>query len=327
MFEVVKDKISTGNRLLEVPGIKIIKELSRGANGIVYLGLDEILDREVAVKIWTKLRNNDSRNKVLQGIKEVRKILNAKRQPKKEFHMAEPYESLFYDAIVEIYSAGFLEENIFFVVMELVEGVTLKDWLPENQYPIGKRFYIAEALTELDAQWSSTDIYHGDLHWKNVMVQTDTRPKAYWEGQDRPPILRILDFGTSQFVIDSKSKERHFKVLAETVAHCLYPIPLDEILPHDKPANLGSVETREWIQRSLLAFRAALFSMGRSEVGWPYYISDAYLGYKVPNHTDYNPAKKLIEKLGILQNTNIDTLGRSNLWSEFDGRRDKHPGD
>jgi serine/threonine protein kinase len=85
---------------------------------------------------------------VLQGIEEARKAWRAIRQPEGEFHIAEPYESLFYSAVAEVYSAGFLTDGTFYVVMEFVDGVTLKDWLSENQLPIGRRFYIAEALTE-----------------------------------------------------------------------------------------------------------------------------------------------------------------------------------
>jgi hypothetical protein len=124
------------------------------------------------------------------------------------------------------------------------------------------------------------------------MIQTDPRPRNYWEIGERKPKLKILDFGTSHFVRTSDSNERHFKVLAATVAHCLSPVPIDEILPGEKPENLGTAATRAWIQKSICAFRAALFLMGREHVGWPYYIMDAYLGYKVPNHTDIEPAKR-----------------------------------
>lgn len=328
MFEAIDGKISNGHTSLEVPGVRIIQELSRGANGIVYLGSDTILDRNVAVKIWTKLKAEDRRDKVLQGIEEVRKAWRAIKQPEGEFHIAEPYESLFYRTVAEVYNAGFLADGTFFVVMEFIDGVTLKDWLPENQFPIGRRFYIAEALTELDAQWGKSEIFHGDLHCKNVMIQNDSRPKNYWEIGERKPRLKILDFGTSHFARTSRSNERHFRVLAETIARCLSPIPIDEILPSERPDNLGTVATRAWIQKSICAFRAALFLMGRQQVGWPYHIMDAYLGFKVPSHTDIEPAKKLVEKLGLLQKSNegVEVLGSSELWSEFDGRYNKHPG-
>lgn len=327
MFEIIDGKINTGLSLLAVPGIKIIEELSRGASGIVYLGMDTLLDRRVAVKIWTKLKSKDNRNKAIQGLEEARKAWRALKQPLGEVTSREPYEKLFYCTVAEVYNAGFFDDGSFFLVMEFVDGVTLKDWLPQNQFPIGKRFYVAEALTELDAQWGKSDIFHGDLHWKNVMIQNDLRPKMYMEMGERKPILKVLDFGTSHFSSNSKSIQRHFEVLAETVTRCLHPIPIEEILPGEKPKDLGSAATRDWIQKSIASFRAALFLMGREYVGWPYYITDAYLGYNVPSHTNIEPAKKLIEKLGLLKmfHTDLEVLGSSQLWSEFDGRCNRHP--
>jgi serine/threonine protein kinase len=328
MFEVVDGRIIGDGMPLEIPGVIISAELSRGANGIVYVGADTLLERPVAVKIYTKLRAKDARDKALQGMEEARKSWRALRQPKEEFHIAEPYEKLFYSSVVEIYNAGVLADGTFFVVMEFIDGVTLRDWLPSHRFPIGRKFYIAEALTELDAQWGKSHIYHGDLHWNNVMIEKDNRPKTYWEIGERAPKIKILDFGTSYFSHAPNSSERHFRVLAETATRCISPIPLDEILPGEKPKDLGTVKTRSWIQKSICAFRAALFLMGRQAVGWPYYVN-SMLGYKVPSHTDIEPAKALIKRLGLLDRTDQETevLGGSPQWSEFDGRNNKHPGD
>jgi serine/threonine protein kinase len=328
LFEIIDGNISKQGTTLELPGIRIQEELSRGANGIVFSAHDNVLDRKVAVKIWTKLRQKDRRDKALQGAKEVRKSLSATRQPRYEYHIRQPYEDLFYSAIADIYSAGYLADGTFYVVMEFIHGVTLREWLQKNEFPIGRKFYIAEALTELDAQWEKSGIFHGDLHWNNVMIENDIRPKNYWEIAGRAPKIRVLDFGTSHFGSSSKQIYRHFKVLAETVARCILPVQLDQILPDDKPRDLGTAETRAWLQKSICAFRAALFLVGRESVGWPYRL-DPYSGYKVPNHTDISKAKLLVKALGLDKKfaNEVDPIGTSKQWSEFDGRYDKLPGD
>ena len=105
MFEIVDGNISRQATALVLPDICIQEELSRGANGIVFLAHDNILDRKVGVKIWIKLRQMDRRDKTFQGSNEAGKSLEALKQPRDEFQIRQPYENLFYSAIADIYSA------------------------------------------------------------------------------------------------------------------------------------------------------------------------------------------------------------------------------
>ena len=111
MFRVIDGKITREGNTLEIPGLHIRKEISRGANGIVFLAHDYILERNVAVKIWTSLRNNARRNKILQGYNETRKLIKASINPKKEFCISEPYENISNSGLAEIYSAGHLMDG------------------------------------------------------------------------------------------------------------------------------------------------------------------------------------------------------------------------
>jgi len=107
----------------------------------------------------------------------------------------------------------------------------------------------------------------------------------------------------------------------------MHPIQLDDILPEIKPSDLGSVEIRHWLEKSICAFRAALFLEGQQCVGWPYRF-DAYAGYKVPSHTDITRARLIVRGLGLHKINNASTaLGSSRQWSAYDGRYDKLPGD
>ena len=143
---------------------EIIKLIGEGGMANVYLAFDPILKRNVAVKILRGDLSNDE--KFVKRFK--REAISA--------------SSLAHPNIVEIYDVG--EENgNYFIVMEYVDGVTLKTLIKKR----GKMI-LAEAL-DITKQVASglecahaSYIIHRDIKPQNIMVLDDG-------------LVKITDFG------------------------------------------------------------------------------------------------------------------------------------
>ncbi len=145
--------------------------IARGGSSLVYLGTDEHLDRDVAVKLFT----TGSADQVERFRAEL-KIL----------------ASLSHHGIVPVLDAGIDESSPNdprpFLVLELVRGDSLKTLIEQRELPqqrVGEiGFEIAEALEYVHAR----AVIHRDITPANVMLvdygTTFSRPRA-----------RLTDFG------------------------------------------------------------------------------------------------------------------------------------
>ena len=97
---------------------QIIKSIGEGGMANVYLAYDTILDRDVAVKVLRGDLSNDE--KFVRRFQ--REALNA--------------SSLSHPNIVEVYDVG-VEDNQHYIVMEYIEGKTLKQLQYESSNNYG----------------------------------------------------------------------------------------------------------------------------------------------------------------------------------------------
>jgi predicted unusual protein kinase regulating ubiquinone biosynthesis (AarF/ABC1/UbiB family) len=71
--------------------------------------------------------------------------------------------------------------------------------------------------TDVIEMTSSRSTFHGDAHVRNVLVYEDPRlpisPAHHW-GSWR---VKLVDFGTSRFTSPEKHRERHWKVVDDTI--------------------------------------------------------------------------------------------------------------
>lgn len=143
---------------------EIIRSIGEGGMANVYLGYDTILDRNVAIKI---LRGDLSTDE-----KFVRRF---QREALSASSLAHPN-------IVEMYDVG--EDNgIYYIVMEYVEGKTLKQLLKKRgSLTLSEAIDIMLQLTDGMAHAHDSYIIHRDLKPQNIMIKDD--------GQ-----IKITDFG------------------------------------------------------------------------------------------------------------------------------------
>lgn len=147
---------------------KIVSKIGQGGMGIVYRGVDLNLDRPVAIKILPPESQGQEEST-------ARFLREAKTASK-----------LQHPAITTIYEFG-TKDNFRYLVMEYIEGQTLRSMLNKGPLPLRQALDIAIQAADALALASEKDIIHRDIKSENIMVTE--------RGQ-----VKILDFGLAKMV-------------------------------------------------------------------------------------------------------------------------------
>jgi serine/threonine protein kinase len=217
-----------GDSLLKFPNLTVSRVIGSGANGAVFRARHEFLERDIAVKVWLKLRAKDQRDKFSQGIEEAKKT--AQSHPGGN--------------IVQIYDAGAID-GFFYATMDFFPGITCRDWLKWYQPPLRRRLRLASGvLHSLTAAMDNAvrpGAVHGDPHLGNILVRYP------WLPSDEPgsyPWFLIVDFGTSAFTSHENSVKRHWRVVHQTVKILLRPFDIDVLWSHKKTEHYSDTADR-----------------------------------------------------------------------------------
>ena len=147
---------------------RLLEKIGAGGMGVVYRAHDDLLDRDVAIKVLPAHTLPDERTR--------------QRFRKEALALAR----LNHPNIGAIYEFG-TEDGADFLVMELVAGVTLDVRLVAGSLPEREVLRLGAQLADgLDAAHSQ-GIVHRDLKPGNIRLSQDNR-------------IKILDFGIAQFV-------------------------------------------------------------------------------------------------------------------------------
>ncbi|MEW6041669.1 MAG: serine/threonine-protein kinase, partial [Elusimicrobiota bacterium] len=157
---------------------EVLKELGKGAMGIVYLGKDPKINRTVAIKTMRFEEGIDE--KTLKELKD------------RFFREAQAAGNLSHPNIVKIFDAG-EEQDIAYMAMELLKGEDFKKWtVKDNLLPIDKVLeYIALSAEALDYAHKN-GVVHRDIKPANIMLLEDGT-------------LRVTDFGIARLQASSKT--------------------------------------------------------------------------------------------------------------------------
>ena len=158
---------------------KVLKELGRGAMGLVYLGKDPTIQRFVAIKTM-RLDQIDSNDK-LQDVKA------------RFFREAESTGRLSHPNIVTIYDAG--EENdLGYIAMELIEGTSLKQWARKpNLMPVNEVLLTVATVADALDYAHQQGVIHRDIKPANIMLTKDR-------------VVKVMDFGIAKMASSSKTQ-------------------------------------------------------------------------------------------------------------------------
>ena len=159
---------------------QVQKELGKGAMGVVYLGKDPKIGREVAIKTMALAAEYEGDE--LQEAKD------------RFFREAESAGRLDHPAIVKIYDAG-EEHDLAFIAMEFLKGKDLAPFTKNpNLLPLEKVLSIVERVASGLDHAHKLNIVHRDIKPANIMYDPDT---------DTP---KITDFGIARVTDSSKTK-------------------------------------------------------------------------------------------------------------------------
>jgi eukaryotic-like serine/threonine-protein kinase len=157
---------------------EVIKELGRGAMGVVYLGQDPKINRKVAIKT---LRYEEVDEEQLAEVK------------KRFFREAEAAGKLSHPNIVTIYDVG-EDYGLAYMAMELLEGKDLiKYCLKENLLPLSEVTKIISSVAQALDYAHSSGVVHRDIKPANIMILKNGE-------------IKVTDFGIARVMTSSSTK-------------------------------------------------------------------------------------------------------------------------
>lgn len=145
----------------------ILEDIGGGGMANVYKAKDHILDRVVAVKVLQPQYSRDE-----QFIKRFRRE-------------AQAATSLAHENVVSIYDVG-EEDDVYYIVMEYVEGPTLKELIQkEGAVTLDRTIHIMSQVMSAISHAHANHIVHRDIKPHNILISKDD-------------VVKVTDFGIAR---------------------------------------------------------------------------------------------------------------------------------
>ncbi len=140
----------------KIPGITLQYEIARGGMGVVYSGRQDFLDRRVAVKLLSVELGGDS---FVQRFQREAKILAGIKHPN----------------IVACHMAGTTDDGQSYLVMEFIDGPSLKKWIGDHgAISVPAALRMTRATAQALGHAFSLGIIHRDVKAENILLETVT---------------------------------------------------------------------------------------------------------------------------------------------------------
>jgi predicted Ser/Thr protein kinase len=149
---------------------EVVRQIGDGAMGIVYEARDPQLGRHVAVKVMRDIDATD----------------DSAARTKRE---AQALARLSHPNIVTVHEVGHWLNGVF-IVMELIEGTTLRSWMDAGPRPWREVLELFGQIGRGLVAAHRAEVVHRDFKPENVLIGHDGRP-------------RIVDFGLARHEVDT----------------------------------------------------------------------------------------------------------------------------
>ncbi|MCP4708153.1 MAG: serine/threonine protein kinase [Planctomycetes bacterium] len=149
----------------QIEGYRVLEELSRGGQAIVYKAIQKATKRLVAVKVMLGMQMS-GRNQ-MRFEREVDLVANMQHKN-----------------IVTIYDSG-IAQGQYYYAMEYIVGSPLDNYVKKNELPTRKTMELFGKVCSAIAYAHQRGVIHRDLKPDNILVDADGEP-------------RILDFGVAK---------------------------------------------------------------------------------------------------------------------------------
>ena len=159
---------SAGEIAEKFPGYEVVECLGRGGMGVVYKARQKSLDRWVAIKVLAPERVGEGRFAEHFG-----------REAKTLAKMSHPN-------IVTVFDHG-ERDGLYYIAMELVDGVNLRDLLREGKMNPEQALAIVPSICEALEYAHGKGIVHRDIKPENLLL-------------DRKGRIKVADFGIASLV-------------------------------------------------------------------------------------------------------------------------------
>ena len=170
---------------LYVDRYRILDVLGTGGIGVVYAAFDEVLGRNVALKLLRPSARNPH---------------SLERRRARLIREAKALARLSHPNVVPIYEVGMFEDRVF-LAMEYVEGATMRRWLRSG----------TRSVAEILDKYIQAGRGLAAAHERNI-VHRDFKPDNVLVGEDER--VRVLDFGLATPVPEATPTGRY-----ATIAH------------------------------------------------------------------------------------------------------------
>ncbi|HEY2749326.1 MAG TPA: serine/threonine-protein kinase [Polyangia bacterium] len=154
---------------------RVLKKLGEGGMGSVYVATHVLLNRQVAVKVLLKELTSDASIKL--------RFMNEARATSQIVH----------PGIVRIWDFGEHTDGTTYILMELLEGETLRDRIKRGRLPPDQAVALVRQIAEALGAAHERRVVHRDLKPENIFLVAD--PAAPFGVQPK-----ILDFGIAKIL-------------------------------------------------------------------------------------------------------------------------------
>jgi serine/threonine protein kinase/tetratricopeptide (TPR) repeat protein len=172
-------------RVKNIKQYEILSLLGKGGMGEVYLAQDTSLNRKVAVKFLPDALHQDE----VAGKRFLRE--------------AKAAAALDHPFICKIYEAGEIE-NTAYIVMEYVEGTTIREKIADNPLPLSDVLKVALEVAEALEVAHAKGIVHRDLKPANLMCT----PQGH---------VKVMDFGLAKQILPEAAPDETSRSLMQTL--------------------------------------------------------------------------------------------------------------
>ena len=167
----------TAENTPQISRYALLAKLGAGGNGVVYRAYDPKLRREVAIKLLDPSR--------ILGVA-------AEAASKRLVREAQAIAQLSHPNIVSVHDVGSTEDGQVFMVMELVEGQTLAEWIRRDQHDWRAAVDVFGQAGRGLASAHAAGVIHRDFKPANAIIGDDG-------------VVRVLDFGLAVLADDDPS--------------------------------------------------------------------------------------------------------------------------
>ncbi len=177
---------------------KLLRWLGEGAMGAVYLAEHTLMHKRVAVKVL---------HAEMSRLPEV--VTRFEREAVAAGHIEHPNVAAATDF-------GKLEDGSFFLVLEYVEGVSLRHRINRGALAVARALHIVRQIASALGRAHQLGIVHRDLKPENVMLV---------ERDGDPDFVKVLDFGIARVPMGELAREPKSGTAAITRAGMVYGTP------------------------------------------------------------------------------------------------------